>query len=237
MPHLTPHLPHHDPNQFPGEEFSHVYRDHKTVGYEYEVNSIQYVHTALGDLLALPEIDYHIRLETGGKVYDNPTNKIDVALLDESQKEAVHKAAVIEHVRQEYPTLDAWPHLRKVKATGAGLLYICAPKEGFTRIIEEPYAALKTVKPLGVVDFATPIRGYYTSFRYNEADIEEFIGTEMIDADAYAFISKARTIFDDEGNYDHKYQIAKLMLFATETDMAYPLARLQAEIARPVTGL
>ncbi len=215
------------PESFPGKEFSQQWGDESI----YEIDHVQYAHTTgVGETIVIPDIEYRAVAEvTWGsetEYIDGGAAKIGEALLDEDQRQAIEKAKEIEQRRAaEDPTVSNFVGLRQVRYDNNGQLYICMPKEGGRLQSSDPFAVARSVEKLGIIDFATATLGYYGFFKFNAADIGEFVPVELKDkANAYVMIDDPRVIVGVNGEYD--YQIVKMLLLDVETDLEFPLDQL-----------
>lgn len=236
---------HEIPKEFPGEEFA-LRWDYDNGGGEfiYEVNGIRYGNTTSGEAFGLPKVQYWALSEidfdmpNGEKYIDSPAAKVGYEILDESQLAAVGVAKAIEaQIKEQDPSRNTFAHLREVRISEDGLVYVTQTEEGAMLQPDEPLAAVEAIRSLGVVDFATSTRGYYGFFKYDKADLGAFIPDEIAnEVNAYAVIDDPRIVTSVDGESGYDYQIAKLMLFNVKTDLDYPAETIEPTKIRFITA-
>lgn len=219
------------PEHFPGKEFSRQWGRE----YIYEIDWIRVGTTTSDSQLVVPAIEYRAFAELNTEFWKAPyldcaAGKIGEGLLNEGQRQAVQIAAGIEkQIKNDDPELNTFASLREVKLDRNGLLYVTTTEEGSRLQGDEPFAAVRNVKALGVVDFATSVRGYYGFFKYDKADLSAFVPDDLLDiANGYAWIDEPRVVVGPNG--EHDYQVARMMLLQVETDLDFPLESIDTSL-------
>ncbi|MEK7059307.1 MAG: hypothetical protein AAB971_00945 [Patescibacteria group bacterium] len=227
------------PNEhFPGKELSLQWGEGQHAEYIYEIGWLKHGVTTSGDRVILPDIEYRTyaewpkRDEPGIEYVDGGAGKIGEHLLTDGQREAIEKARQIEVQKdEESPDVNTFASMRELAVAKNDVVYARAPEEGMRLHEDEPFCAVKSLRRLGVVDFATAVGGYYGFFKYEQADLDAFVPDELKGiANAFTFVDEPRVVVGPNG--EHNYQIARIMLFEAEADLDYPSEQLEPR--RPI---
>ena len=222
------------PEHFPGKEFALQWGTPENPEHIYEINYVDYCTTTSGQVLAIPDIWYRALTEVDASFWKHPyidsgAGRIGIELLTDSQRKALEIATQIDELRKdENPERNTFAGIREVKRDRNGALYITSTEEGSRLQGDEPFAAVSKAEVMGVIDFATTVRGYYGFFKYDKADLDAFIPTELAGANAYMVIDEPRVVVGING--EHDFQIARIMLLDAQSDLDFPVSLLDRTV-------
>lgn len=197
----------------------------------YEASMVRPYTTTSGQLMYLPDVMYRAYFfDKNSSGDDVSADFLPRGMLTFQQSVAISLAHELERKRQrEDPTRSVFSHLRRLEIDENGLMFVAAPEQGKGPDRLQKYAAIKTAKPLAVVDFATihDPRANRKEFAYDQADVDAFVPPLIAEeANSYAFVDQARNVATADG-MNIEAQIGRIMLFTTETDMSFPIDNIR----------
>jgi hypothetical protein len=211
---------------FPGEEFAITLQNEAFTQHVYETGTIHYGHTTTGQVVALPTLEYWAQTisANGDMQFTERASMITEEIMTSDELTALNRARVLQYVKEQGDnTPTPFSPLRKIVAAEDGLLQLCVPEEGNGLDEDIPFASVRTIVPLGDIDFVTAVQGHYGMFRYHSGDILSFAPQDMVDANAYRFIDHPRLLTGGADN--RKFQIAKVRLYRAGADLSAPLPK------------